>query len=134
MSLSKENYFLSDLTEKIIKEAYFVYNKLGWGFLEKVYENALKLRLEKIGLSVKSQFPIKVIFDNVVIGEYYADLFVEDSIIVEIKAVKAISHIHEVQLVNYLKATGTEIGLLINFGEKIDIKRKIFTPELKNKT
>ena len=122
---SKNNYKYSDLTEKIIKEAYFVFNYLGSGFLEKVYENALKIRLKKADLSIETQFPINVYFENELIGEYITDIVVERKIIVELKAVKKINSIHEVQLVNYLKATNMEVGLLLNFGEKLEIKRRV---------
>ena len=127
----KENYKHSDITEKIIKEAYYVYNKLGFGFLEKVYENALVLRLRKMGLLIKAQYPINVKFDGQIIGKYAADILVEDKVIVELKAVKEIRDIHEVQLINYLKATGIEVGLLINFGEKLKFKRKVLTKNYK---
>ena len=122
---SKNNYKYSDLTEKIIKEAYFVFNSLGSGFLEKVYENALTIRLKKVDLSIETQFPINVYFENELIGEYIADIVVERKIIVELKAVKKLNSIHEVQLVNYLKATNMEVGLLLNFGEKLEIKRRV---------
>ena len=120
-------YKYSDITERIIKCSYDVYNSLGSGFLEKVYENSLFLKLNKIGLKTEQQYPIKVKFENDIVGEFFADLFVEYKIIVELKAIQELNEIHEAQLINYLKATGIEIGLLINFGPKIQIKRKIFT-------
>ena len=120
-----------NLTEKIIGAAYAVYNTLGWGFLEKVYENALVVELEKIGIKLVQHAPINVYYDGVVVGEYLADLLVEDKVIVELKAVKALSEVHEVQLVNYLAATPIEVGLLLNFGEELDIKRKVFDNERK---
>ncbi len=122
---NKNNYKYSDLTEKIIKEAYHVFNSLGSGFMEKVYENALAIRLKKADLNIETQFPINVYFENELIGEYVADIVVERKIIVELKAVKKLNSIHEVQLVNYLKATNMEVGLLLNFGEKLEIKRKV---------
>lgn len=121
------NYKHSELTERIIKEAYYVYNILGYGFLEKIYVNALFIRLKSSGLFVKKQFPIGVHFENELIGEYYADLIVEKKVILEIKAVENLHPAHEVQLVNYLKATNIEVGLLINFGEKLEIKRRVFS-------
>lgn len=127
-----ENYKHSDLTQKIIKEAYHVYNTLGYGFLEKVYENALYKRLTTAGLTARKQHPIKVYFEDELVGEYAADILVEDKVIIELKAVEEIHPAHEAQLVNYLKATAIEIGLLINFGPKISIKRRIFSQEYKN--
>jgi GxxExxY protein len=115
-----------DLTEKIIMAFYNVYNALGYGFLEKVYENALMIELKRIGLSVKAQWPIHVYYAEKIVGEYFSDILVEDSIIVEIKAVKALSSEHEAQLLNYLKATQIEVGLLVNFGPKPEITRKVF--------
>jgi len=120
------DYKHSELMEKIIKAAYEVYNELGYGFLEKVYENALAQELKSAQLNVTPQAPIKVYYKQNLIGDYYADLLVDYKVIIEIKAVNQLAKIHEVQLVNYLKATKYEIGLLINFGDKIEIKRKIF--------
>ena len=122
----KTEYKHRELTEKIIKAAYEVYNELGYGFLEKVYENALACELKSAEINVTPQAPIKVYYKQNLVGDYCADLLVGDKIIVEIKAVSQLAKIHEVQLVNYLKATKYEIGLLINFGDKIEIKRKIF--------
>ena len=122
-----KNYKYSDLSEKIIKEVYYVFNKLGSGFLEKVYEKALMYRLNIIGLKAESQKPIQVIMDEILVGEYFADIVVNDKIIIELKAKKMLAKIDEVQLVNYLKATKMEVGLLINFGEKIEIHRKVNT-------
>jgi GxxExxY protein len=116
-----------ELTSKIIACAYKVHNTLGAGFLEKVYENALKLELIKQGLTAIQQVPIQVYYDEVLVGDFYADIFVNDTVIIEIKAVENLNPIHEVQLVNYLKATNTEVGLLINFGSSVEIKRKYRT-------
>ncbi len=114
------------LTEKIIGCAYQVYNKMGFGFLESVYEKCLMIELKKTGLKAESQHPIVVHYEDTVVGEFAADIIVEDSIILEIKAVRHIAKAHEVQLVNYLNATQKDIGLIINFGEKeVEIKRKI---------
>ena len=112
------------LTEKIIGCAFTVHNKLGSGFLEKVYENALRIELLKAGLAVKQQEPISVIYDGQVVGEYYADLWVEERVVVELKAALALVKEHEVQLVNYLTATGIDHGLLLNFGSSVQVKRK----------
>lgn len=122
----KEKYLYSEITKEIIGGAYEVFNNLGFGFLEKVYENALVLELKKRKLNVNQQFPINVYYKNEIVGEYVADLIIEKKVIVEIKAISKLEEIQEVQLVNYLKATKIEIGLLINFGRKLEFKRKIF--------
>jgi GxxExxY protein len=113
-----------DLTQKIIGCAYTVHNSLGPGFLEKVYENALRIELEKLGLEVKQQEPIKVAYDGQVVGEYYADLWVDGRVMIELKAAQTLVKQHEVQLVNYLAATGIDCGLLLNFGPSVQVKRK----------
>ena len=115
-----------DITNQIIKAFYEVYNILGYGFLEKVYENAMALELAKTGLNVVQQAPIQVYYGGVKVGEYYADLFVNDTVIVELKSAKTISEEHVAQLLNYLKATEIEVGLILNFGPKPQIKRKIY--------
>ena len=112
------------LTEKIIGCAFKVHNALGSGFLEKVYANALRLELVNSGLSVRQQEPIAVCYEGQVVGEYYADLWVDERVIVEIKAVVTLDKSHESQLVNYLVATGVDVGLLINFGSSVQVKRK----------
>lgn len=127
MNLNKENYKHSELTDKIIKAFYKVYNELGHGFLEKVYKNSLFHELTKMGLSVVGQRPIKVYYDEVEVGSYFADLWVEDLVIVELKATSQLNKINEVQLVNYLKATDIEVGLLLNFGDKAEVKRRVFS-------
>jgi len=119
------------LTEQIIKAFYKVYNILGYGFLEKVYENALYIELTNMGFKVEKQKSILVYYEETEVGVYYADLLVEDLIIVELKAVEAIATEHYVQLVNYLKATNMEVGLLLNFGKKPEVKRKIFDNDFK---
>jgi len=117
-----------EITEKVIGCAFRVYNKMGFGFLESVYETCLIIELEKAGLSVESQKPITVRYDGQVVGEFFADLFVEDVVIVELKSVRQLAEKHEVQLVNYLVATGKEVGLLLNFGEEnVEVKRKVRT-------
>ena len=121
----RSGYKHGELTETIIGAAYTVYNELGWGFLEKVYENAMVVELQGFGLPVRQQHAVKVLYRGPVVGDYLADLIVDDKVIVEVKAISALGKIDEVQLVNYLKATGLEVGLLINFGRKIEIKRRI---------
>ena len=114
------------LTEKIIGCAYRVYNRMGYGFLESVYEKCMLIELNKAGLKADSQKPIKVYYDNEIVGDFVADIIVNDTIILELKSVRRIVRAHEVQLVNYLVATGKAVGLLLNFGErKVDVKRKI---------
>ena len=112
------------LTEKIIKAAYKVHNVLGKGFLEKVYQNAMFIELMDMGLSVDMEMPLEVFYKGHKVGIFYADLIVEDEIIVELKAVENLAKVHEVQLVNYLNATKNDTGLLINFGDKVEVKRK----------
>ena len=116
----------NDLTEKIIRVFYKVYNTLGYGFLERVYEKAMMIELQNEELPSVSQAPIKVLYDEQIVGEYFADIVVENKVILEIKAAKAITPAHEAQLLNYLKATDKEVGLLLNFGPKPSIKRKVF--------
>ncbi len=115
-----------DITDKIIEAFFRVYNALGYGFLEKVCENALMVELKRLGLSAVAQFPIRVKYANELVGEYFADILVADLVIIEIKATETISPDHEAQLLNYLKATSTEVGLILNFGPKAEFKRKIF--------
>ncbi len=124
--MQNDNYIHSDLTEKIIGCAYDVYNQMGFGFLEKVYENAMMIKLKEKGLSAFQQSPVNVYFEEKIVGEYFADVIVDKKVIVELKAISKLSKSHEVQLVNYLKATGIKVGLLINFGEKIKIIRRVF--------
>lgn len=115
-----------DITGKIIKAFYTVYNTLGYGFLEKVYENALKIELRKMDLKVESQKNIKVHYSGYEVGDYFADLIVNDVVILELKAAEALCEEHEAQLINYLKATDKEVGLLLNFGKEAKYIRKIF--------
>lgn len=117
----------TEITDKVIKAFYKVYNTLGPGFLEKIYEHALIIELEKMEISAKTQCPIKVIYENQIIGEYFADVLVANKVIIEIKCCQNLIPQHEAQLVNYLKATDIEIGLLLNFGINPEIKRKIYT-------
>lgn len=115
-----------ELTENIIACAYKVYNKMGFGFLESVYEKCMLIELKKSALKTESQKPIIVKYENEVVGEFKADIIVEDTVILELKLVKQIVQAHEVQLVNYLVATGKPVGLILNFGEqKVEVKRKV---------
>lgn len=121
-----------ELSSAILKSFYEVYNTLGYGFLEKVYENALYYELINNGISCRKQFPVKVFYHQRIVGEYFADIIVEDKIILELKAAEALVEEHELQLVNYLKATDIEVGLLLNFGKTPQVKRKIFSNERKS--
>lgn len=117
----------SDITGKILEAFYKVYNTLGYGFLESVYEKAMLIELQKFGLFVERQKRIKVYYEGIQVGDYFADLIVNNCIIIELKAAENIHSEHEFQLLNYLKATEIEIGLLLNFGKRPEFKRKIFT-------
>ena len=115
-----------DVTETIIGCAYRVYNKMGFGFLESVYEKCLLIELRKAGLDTESQKSITVYYDDEIVREFVADILVNDMIILELKSVRRVIKPHEVQLVNYLIATGKPVGLILNFGErKVEVKRKI---------
>jgi GxxExxY protein len=122
-----ENYKHTETTEKIIKAFFKVYNTLGYGFLEKVYENAMFIELRAMDLFVEKQKQIKVQYEGKEVGEYYADLIVANCVIVELKAAESLCEEHEFQLINYLKATEIEVGLLLNFGKKPELKRKVFS-------
>ena len=124
-------YLHKDKTERIIKCFYEVYNTLGYGFLEKVYENSLFNELSINGLKCEKQKKIKVQYKGEEVGEYFADILVDDAVILELKAAETLCKEHEFQLINYLKATNIELGLLLNFGKKPEIKRKIFTNDRK---
>lgn len=115
-----------ELTEKIIGCAYTVYNKMGFGYLESVYEKCMMIELKKAGLKAEAQHPITVYYDDEIVGEFFADIIVENEIILELKSVRRVVKAHEVQLVNYLTATKKDVGLILNFGErKVEIKRKV---------
>ena len=129
--MQNESLLHHELTEQILSAFYQVYNSLGTGFLEKVYENALLLELEKRGLAVKQQTPIKVYYAGKVVGEYFADLVVENKVLLELKAGETIDQAHISQLNNYLRATRLEVGLILNFGTKPEFKRRVFTNERK---
>jgi len=121
-----------DLTDRIIKCFYEVYNQLGYGFLEKVYHRAMLIELKSEDLSVEDQPSIKVFYKDEEVGDFYADIIVDNKIILELKAAEQLVEEHECQLINYLKATDIEVGLLLNFGKKPEIRRKIFTNDLKS--
>lgn len=113
-----------ELTAKILEACFEVSNELGAGFLESVYEKALLIALKDKGLNTKSQYPLNVKFRGVVVGEYFADIMVENTVILELKAVTKLAPEHKAQVINYLKATGVEVGLLINFGNpKLEYRR-----------
>ena len=115
-----------ELTEKIIGCAYRVYNKMGFGYLESVYEKCMLIELRKAGFDIESQKPIRVQYDGEVVGDFIADILVNDTVLLELKSVRKLVEAHEVQLVNYLVATGKPVGLLINFGKtKVGVKRKV---------
>ena len=117
-----------ELTSRIIKAYYIVYNQLGYGFLEKVYERSMMIELRKQGMHVIRQFPVTVFYDDIQVGDYYADIIVDQKVIIELKAEASLHSRHEAQLLNYLKATEIEVGLLFNFGSDPQFSRKIFTP------
>ncbi len=129
--MENENFKHSELTEQIINAFYKVYNTLGFGFLEKVYENAMSIELRNAGLKHRKQYPVDVYYDDEEVGSYYADIIVEDKVIIELKAAKTLSEKHEAQLINYLRATDMEVGLLLNFGKEPQLKRKVFSNEYK---
>ncbi|HQV35725.1 MAG TPA: GxxExxY protein [Flavobacterium sp.] len=120
-----------NITDQIIKAYYNVYNKLGYGFLERVYENAMLIELNKIGLTCEKQKAIAVYYNEEVVGNYFADIIVNNCVIVELKACESIHEEHELQIINYLKATEMEVALLLNFGKTPQVKRKMYSNEFK---
>ena len=126
MSVAKIKMDLNELSYKINGAVFEVNRVLGYGFLEKVYENALFFELNKLGLKVEQQVPISIEYKGKIVGEYFADILVEDKIILELKALDTLQKIHEAQILNYLKATGIKLGMLVNFTyPKAEIKRFI---------
>ncbi len=123
--MNKE-FLYDDLTKKIIKCFYKIFDELGTGFLESVYEKSLMIELEDSGLKALNQKSINVYYQKRLVGDFKTDIIVENKIIIEIKAVNKLIPQHEAQLINYLKATGIKVGLLVNFGEKLEFKRRIF--------
>ncbi len=126
-----DNFKHTELTSAIIKAAYYVFEYHGFGHSESVYENSLAIQLGKMKLNTLQQHPIKVYFEGHIVGDFKADIIVNNTVIIELKAVEKLHPKHEVQLVNYLKSTEIEVGLLINFGEEIVIKRKVFSNDRK---
>ena len=121
----------STVTEKVIGAFFKVYNTLGYGFAEKVYENSLAIELRKLGLQVEQQKSITVYYEEYHVGEHFADILVNDTVILELKAVRHLLDEHEAQLLNYLKATTVEVGLLLNFGPKAEYRRKVYDNDVK---
>lgn len=132
LGLDMSTFLHKSITEDILKVYYDIYNQLGYGFLEKVYQNAMFFELRNKGYDVKAQSPIKVYLKGQLIGEYYADLIIDNKIIVELKACELLMSVHIAQLMNYLKATEVEVGLLLNFGEEPEFKRIIYSNDRKN--
>ena len=131
--MGSRRYKHTELTKQVISAFYRVYNALGYGFLEKVYENAMAIELRDLGIKVVQQAPVNVYYSGRVVGEYYIDLLVEDRVIVELKAVRKLTDEHKAQLLNYLKATRFEVGLLLNFGTEAEIVRRAFDNQRKGK-
>lgn len=127
LNMRDSNYLHSHLTDQIIRAFYNVYNHLGFGFLEKVYENAMIVELVEMGLSVEQQKKVDVYYKDNNVGHYLSDLIVENKVIIEVKAAENICLEHECQLINYLKASDKEVGILLNFGKQPGVKRKIFS-------
>ncbi len=130
--MNTDKFLYKEITDKIIKGFYETYNELGDGFLESVYEHALYVVLTEYGLQVERQRDISVYFRSQIIGNFKADLIVNEKVIVELKAVRVLDHAHEAQLINYLKATNNEVGLLLNFGRKPEFKRFVYDNKRKN--
>ena len=130
--LKETDFLFEEITREIIGAAFEVYKILGYGFLEKVYENALFIALRQMDVVIEQQAKIPVYFAGQIVGEYYADLLVENCVIVELKAAQSIASEHEAQLLNYLRATPYEVGLLLNFGPKPEFRRKAFDNDRKS--
>ena len=124
--MNADRFKYKEITNIILKSFYEAYNELGDGFLESVYENALYIILTGYGLCVEKQKDISVFFRGKIIGDFKADLIVNEKVIIELKAVRALTPAHEAQLINYLKATNIEVGLLLNFGRKPEFKRFVY--------
>lgn len=126
------NYLHSEVTQVINQAFYKIYNTLGFGFLEKVYENAMMIELEKLNLKCEQQKLVNVFYENKKVGYYYADIIVENKVIIELKAAESLCEEHEAQLVNYLRASEIEVGVLLNFGKKPQHKHRVLTAKYKN--
>ncbi len=129
----KNELLHSEITEKIIQAFYNVYNQLGYGFLEKVYENAMMIELSEMGIRYSNQQGAIVYYKSYNVGYYVADITVEEKVVVELKALETLAPIHETMLVNYLKSTNLEVGLLLNFGPKAEFRRKVLTKKYLDK-
>jgi GxxExxY protein len=132
ISQMNADYLFADLTERVIAAAFNVHKALGAGFLESVYAKALQIELEEMGIAVQVELPITVYYLDRIVGEFRADLLVADEVIVEIKAIANLVPVHEVQLVNYLNATRKSVGLLLNFGSSVQVRRKVQTNNLRS--
>lgn len=126
MNADERGLIHKELTQRVIGVFYDVYNELGCGFLESVYEESMAVAMRQAGLNVQTQFPVNVWFRGSVVGEFRADLLVENSVFVELKAARCLDPAHEAQLLNYLRATEIEVGLLLNFGPKPEFKRLVY--------
>jgi GxxExxY protein len=129
--MMNSNLLHSDITSLVIKAFFNVYNTLGFGFLEKVYQNSLLLELKSLGLDCAAGVPIDVYYHNYRVGHYIADIIVNDVVIIEIKAADCLLNEHEAQIINYLKATNIEVGMLLNFGKTAQFKRRVFSKAFK---
>lgn len=125
-----EKMLYKEITDQVLAAFYDVYNELGFGFLENVYQNALYRELQRKGLACEALKPIEVYYKGEIVGKYIADIVIEDKVILELKAVSSLTEAHECQLQNYLKATRIEVGLLLNFGSRPEFKRKVFANDL----
>ena len=130
--MNTDRFKYKDITDGILRSFYEVYNELGEGFLESVYENALYIVLTGYGLRIERQKDISVFFRGSIIGDFKTDLIVNEKVIVELKAIRTLDTVHEAQLINYLKATNIEVGLLLNFGKKPEFKRFVYDNKRKN--
>jgi GxxExxY protein len=126
MIKSDKNFLHAELTDKIIACAYDVYNQLGFGFSEKAYENSMMIKIAQKGLTAFQQALVNVFFEKQLVGEFFSDILVENKVIVELKAISTLQKAHEAQLIHYLKATGIKVGLLMNFGEKFNVVRRVY--------
>jgi GxxExxY protein len=132
MNADQAELIASDITERVIGVFFAVYNELGAGFVESVYQNAMALALRESGLKVEQEYPLTVSFRGETVGEFRVDLLVEETVVLELKAVAQLTPTHEVQLVNYLKATGAPVGLILNFGRNAQFKRRVLSQSEKN--
>lgn len=126
------NYLHSEITSKIIRAYFNVYNRLGYGFLEKVYKKALLIELKKLNLPCIENSGVQVYYDRIPVGIYYSDILVDNCVIVELKAVECLRPQHDAQIINYLKATDIEVGLLLNFGKSPEFRRKVLLRDYKS--